>query len=144
MTWGDALENINFIAVALGTVATLFIGAFWYSPKVLGGDWAKLVGLKQKDLEGKQAKEAMPFLMANSIIFYFIASVVLATLMQLSGMTDALEGLLMGAVIGFAFAFGPLSVTYGFARRKFELSLLDGGYMIAALAASGWVIGVMS
>lgn len=141
MTWGESLENINYIAVVVGTLATLALGAFWYSPKVLGKSWAKLVGLKQKDLDDK---DAMPFLMANSIIFYFIASVVLAALMQLSGLVEPFEGLTMGAIMGFAFAFGPLSVTYGFAKRKYELTLIDGGYMIVALAASGWVIGLMS
>lgn len=141
MTWGEALENINLLAVALGTVSTLVWGAIWYAQRTLGTDWAKLVGLKKKDMENT---DGMPVMMATSIIFYLIASIAIAALMQLTGMTGGGDGLLMGAILGFVFAFGPLAVTYGFARRKFELTLIDGGYMVVALATSGFVIGMLS
>ncbi len=141
MSWGEALENINFLAVLLGTGGTMVLGALWYASKVFGRDWMRLVGLKEKDLKNSQDMTAV---MGSSTLFYFIASIALAALMQLSGLTGPLDGASMGAIVGFAFGFGPLVVTYGFARRKFELGLIDGGFIIAALGLSGWIIGLMN
>lgn len=141
MTWGEALEQINFVAVAAGTFSTLVLGAIWYARRAFGAQWMKLVGLKEKDMTNT---EGMPAMMATSIIFYFIASVIIAALMKLAGHTGAGQGLLMGAVMGFAFGFGPIAVCYGFARRRFELTLIDGVYVIFALGVSGYIIGLIS
>ena len=138
MSWADALENINYLGVALGAVISLVIGAVWYAPGAFGKMWANLIGFKKKDLEDKSG---MGVMMSMSVVFYFLASLVVGALYQMTGADGAAEGLLLGAILGFAFGFGPMAVTYGFARRKFDLSLIDGGYVVVTCAAIGLVIG---
>lgn len=138
MQWTDALENINYLSVLLGTFASLVIGAVWYAPKVFGAKWSKLVGFKKKDMEDKSG---MPIMMALSIVFYALVSLVLAVLHELTGGSGLGDGVLLGSILGFVFGFGPLSVAYVFARRKFELSLLDGGYIVVACAVIGAIVG---
>ncbi len=141
MSWADALENINFLAVVLGAVASLLIGALWYAPQLFGKQWMKLVGLKEKDM---QSKDGMGVMMAMSVVFYFLVSVVTALLFEMTGSEGAGDGLLLGGILGFVFGFGPLSVTYVFARRRFDLSLIDGGYIVVTTAVIGTVIGLIS
>lgn len=138
MSWVDALENINYLAVLLGALVSLAIGAAWYAPAVFGNKWAKLVGLKKKDMEDTSG---MPVMMATSIIFYGLISLVIGLMISMTGSEGLGEGLVLGAILGFVFSFGPMAVTYGFARRKFELSVVDGGYAVITCAVIGAIIG---
>ena len=138
MSWAEALENINYLGVALGTVAALIIGAIWYAPGAFGKMWAELIGFKKKDLEDRSG---MAVSMTMSVIFYAMVSLITSALIEMTGAVGVGEGLLMGAILGFVFGFGPMAVSYGFARRKFELSLVDGGYIVTTCAAIGAVIG---
>lgn len=138
MTWGEALESINYLAAVGGVLISIIVGFLWYSPKLFGGEWAKLVGLKNKD---KQTREEMTVLTTTTVVFYFLASVVVAALVEMTQQFGALNGMLLGAVVGFVFGFGPLTVTYAYARRKFELTLIDGAYIVVTLSLIGLLIG---
>lgn len=138
MTWATALENINYLGVALGVLLSLVIGWAWYSPQAFGKQWAKLVGFKKKDMDDRRG---MTVMMTMSVVFYFLVSLVLAALIEMTGAQGAGEGLLMGAIAGFVFGYGPVSVTYVFARRRFELSMIDGGYIVVTTSAIGAVLG---
>ena len=140
MSWADALENVNYLSVVLGAVAALLIGAAWYAPQAFGKQWAALIGLKKKDLENR---EGMGVMMTMSVVFYFLASLTTALLFEMTAGEGGGDGLLLGAILGFVFGFGPLSVTYVFARRRFDLSLIDGGYIVTTMAVIGTVIGLV-
>lgn len=140
MSWAEALENVNYLAVALGALASLAIGALWYAPKTFQPRWAEQVGLKKKQIE---SRDGMALMMGQSVLFYSLVSLVTAAIMQMTGSTGIGEGLLMGLILGFVFGFGPMVVTYGFARRRFELSLIDGGYIVVTTVAIGAIIGAI-
>jgi hypothetical protein len=140
MSWAEALENVNFTGVLLGTLASLIIGYVWYEPRVFGKQWMELVGLKKKEMEDKQS---MPVMMVMSIVFYFLVSITIAALLNMSGASGAGDGVLMGAILGFIFGYGPMSVAYVFARRRFELSMIDGGYIVVTTAVIGAVLGLV-
>ncbi len=141
MSWADALENINILGVVAGAVAAGILGFLWYSPQAFGKQWASLVGFKKKDME---RKDGMGVMMAMMFIFYFIASLVVALLAGMTGSEGLGDGVLLGGIVGFAFGFGPISTTYVFARRRFDLSLIDGGYIVVTMAVIGAIVGLMS
>ena len=138
MSWTEALENIDYLAVVLGVVASLVLGALWYEPRVFGTRWMKQVGLKKKDV---QNRDGMPVMMFQSLVFYSLVSVVIAALFQMIAGSGAGEGAFLGLVVGFVFGFGPLVVTYGFARRNYELTVIDGGYIVVTCTVIGAIIG---
>lgn len=139
MSWGEALENVNYVAVLVATLSTLTIGFVWYHQKAFGKDWLKLIGLKEKDVTNKQD---MTSLLIASAIFYGLAVVAMAAIMQMTELTAAGDGALLGAIAGFVFFFGPTAVSYGYARRRFELALIDGGYGVVALTIAGFIVGL--
>jgi len=138
MSWADALQNINYLGVVLGVLASMIIGMVWYNPKVWGEQWIKLVGFKKKDLTDKQG---MPVMMTISVVFYFLVAITVAALLEMTSASGTGDGVLMGAIIGFVFGYGPLSVTYVYAKRRFELSMIDGGYIVVTTAVIGAILG---
>lgn len=139
MSWGEALENVNYVAAIVATLSTLVIGFVWYHPKGFGKEWMKLVGLKEKDMKNNQG---MTVLLSTSIVFYLLAVVAIAALLEMTKLTTAGDGALMGLIAGFVFFFGPTAVSYGYARRRFELALIDGGYGVVALTVAGLILGL--
>jgi hypothetical protein len=139
MTWGDALENINYWAALVAALATMVVGSVWYAKGVFGKDWMKLVGLKDKDLE---SKDGMAVTFTAMIVFYFITAVALSGLLYLTDMQSGGNGLILGAITGFAFNFGPTAVGNAFSRRKVELTLLDGGHVLLQFMLMGWIVGL--
>ena len=138
MSWADALENVNYLSVVLGVVASMVIGIVWYAPQGFGKTWMEMIGFKKKDMEDKSG---MPVMMTMSTLFYAIASLAIALLFELIGGSGLGEGAFLGAVVGFAFGLGPLAVTYGFAKRKFELTMIDGGYVVVTMTIIGTIVG---
>ena len=43
------IENVNWLAVIVGAVASFALGALWYSPKIFGKKWMEGVGLTPED-----------------------------------------------------------------------------------------------
>ena len=44
----EITENINWLAIAIGTTASFLLGWVWYSPKLFGKKWAEGVGLSME------------------------------------------------------------------------------------------------
>ena len=138
MSWGDALEQVNYLNALWATLAALVVGYIWYGEKVFAQSWQKLVGLKKKDLEDSNAMVTLMLLMG---VVYFAASVLIGSLLALSGMSGGGDGALMGLLVG-TFAGGlPLLSSNSFARRKLELSLIDGGYVVLSFTLIGYILG---
>lgn len=138
MSWTDALESINYLSVVAGVIISMVVGMAWYSPQLFGTSWAKMIGFKKKDLEDRTG---MPVMMTMSVVFYAIVSLVLALLFAMTASEGIGEGLFLGAVVGFAFGLAPMAVTYVYARRKFELTMVDGGYIVVTCALIGAAVG---
>lgn len=139
MNWGDALQNVNYLAALAAMVASGVIGALWYGKNGFMGEWMKLVGLKKKEVEDKDGMGAR---FAAMFIFYFLAAVAIGALLDMTGQRGGGDGALLGGVVGLVGGFGPLTSTYGFARRKFELTMIDGGYILLTFVVMGAIMGM--
>jgi len=82
-----ALYDVNLLAVFLAAVASIIIGAFWYSPMGFGNAWMKLSGFKEKDM--KKAKQKG---MAKSYFITFIGSLVTAYVLAIFVANLSLQG----------------------------------------------------
>lgn len=139
MTWGDALQEVNYWAPLAGTIASGLLGFLWYGPTGFQNNWMKLVGLKKKDLDNR---DGMTVLFLTMYVVYFLAAVMLATVLVMSGLSGGGDGAVTGAIIGLTAGMGPLMSTYGFARRKFDLALIDGGYILVTFTVMGAIVGM--
>jgi len=67
------LYGINLLAVFLAALASMIIGAFWYSQMAFGKSWMKLSGFSEKDMKKSKQKG-----MAKSYFIAFVGSLLMA------------------------------------------------------------------
>ena len=127
-------STINWLAVAVATVASFVLGGIWYGP-LLGKHWQALEGISDEDI--KDANMAMIF--GPAIILTLVQATVLAAV--LAPGADPVTGAVTGAALGAAFIATGMGVNYLFARRPRALWFIDGGFNVVQLGLMGLVIG---
>jgi hypothetical protein len=101
-------SEMNWIAVLIGVVISMVLGALWYGP-LFGQAWLRMIGKRQEDLE------------ASTSTYLTTAFASLLTMISLNliviafGATTLVNGLLVGALIGIG-----LSATATFVYTNFE------------------------
>jgi hypothetical protein len=130
------MELLNILAAA---VAAYAFGAVWYMS--LAKPWMAASGITEadmKDEDGKAKGGPLPYVIA------FVSALVVAFMMQhlfyLIGVTQLIDGFLLGLGIGLFIAV-PWTVThYTFGMKPRNLSLIDGGYTSIGCAIIGLVL----
>ncbi len=129
---------INFLAVAVGTFASLLFGFLWYAPQVFGKKWQKHTGMT--DDKFNRGIVLMKF--GPAIVLTFVMGIVLAAYLpsELDWDQGAFGGLMMGAGVGAT----SLGMHYLFAKRSIHLFLIDTGYVVISMTIFGAIISAMS
>ena len=135
--------EINWVAVVLATVASMLVGAIWYSKSVFGAVWMKLAGLHESDM--KRMTSVGPMLIA--LVGSFLTAYILA---HLSYMAHAFFGqsFFMDTVTTCFWVWLGISATTLFIHNSFEhkptkLTMLAVGNRLATYLAMGIVIGLL-
>jgi len=126
-------EKINWISVAVASIATFLVGGPWYSAALFGKRWTEAMG-QGVTKPGHPAK-----VFGLAYIFSFIAASMLATLMSPSA--TLADGLRLGALVGASFVAASFGINYQFANRPWSALFIDGGYSIVQFSLMGTVLG---
>lgn len=129
----DGKGHINFLTIPVGTVAAFLLGWLWYA--VLGKAWMRLLGKTREEL-GKPVKA-----MITSFFMLFLISLSFYWLMQQIRVDDWADGAFLGLGIGLAFVATSTAINYAYQGRPFRLWLIDAGYLVAAFALIGTIMG---
>ena len=130
--------GINFLAVAVATLATMVMGFLWYTNILFGKQWQKAVGLSDEDLNNADAMKGHLYTMVGS----FIAYTALAKIITATNHFGAVKGLLAGLLFCFAFIVTYIIGNDTYERRPFALSMINAGYRLVCFAIAGLIIGV--
>jgi hypothetical protein len=130
------LSHIDFTVVALAAVAGVATGAVWYG--VLGTWWKRAHGM------GPEGPKPGIFAFALWALGNLVAAFLLADLLADIGDASGPGGLVAGVLLGVGFCVPYMAMSNAFAGKPLALTLIDGGHAVAALAATGLVIGAMS
>ncbi|MCA9348729.1 DUF1761 domain-containing protein [Candidatus Saccharibacteria bacterium] len=139
MDYLSELGNVNIIAVLCATFVSLVLGFIWYNMNVFGARWAKLAGIKKKDLDKPKGIGLNMLIMS---IGAFVAASVIAVIMQATDMDTGLDGFTLGFLFGLAFRLSSHFMHNAFVGRNHELSVIDGMHDTLQLALMGLVIGL--
>jgi len=122
--------SFEIVPILIGTVVSFVIGAIWYSPVLFSKPWMELVGLKPEDMSGASAAKAM----AYNVLTSFIAVVSLYQLYVWTGVSETLDTIILGLVVGLGIvAMVGLNKVF-FAKQDFQLFLIDNGYIVIQYA----------
>ncbi len=155
--------EMNFIALFVAAIITLFVGFIWYHPKVFGTIWMKEAGLTEDQLKTGNMLKIFGFTYLFSL---FIASIEMTlTIHQMGALgmiggdeTKALpsyaafmadygnafrtykHGALHGFMTGIFFAFPIMGVNAMFDQKSWKLLFINAGYWIVTLTIMGAII----
>ena len=127
--------QINWIAVLVTALLGLLVQALWYAPKVFGGVWKELEGMRG---EQKQDMGALALAAFCSLLMAFA----LEGFMNYFGSQTFAQGLLAGAQIWMGFVATTFLVDYRFAKRPWKLTMINLGHSLLSLGLMGGVLAV--
>ncbi|MGH2739739.1 MAG: DUF1761 domain-containing protein [Actinomycetota bacterium] len=135
--FGEVWGEIDYLGVFVGAIAYFALGGLWYAPAVFGKRWGELAGVNPQ--QGNQATA-----LAIGFVAGFVAALAIGFLAVLTGVADALDGALLGLVIGVAFGLFQAISSVTFEQKSSELIWINGGYGLVGAVITGLVIGVFA
>ena len=133
--------EINYLAVVVGVVFNMVLGALWYSPFLLGKPWMAATGITAETIEeagkGEQYKGY-----AIAVVVSIVLVLVLALLVQSLEIDEPLDGLVLGLVAGVGLVAASQAPNYTFEDRSLRLFLINLGYSVAGFAVIGVLLAV--
>lgn len=156
--------EINFLAIAVASLITLFVGFIWYHPKVFGTVWMKSAGLTEEQLKGGNMLKIFGFTIILSLLMTIVIMSLSVHQTGAYGMIGGVEtdetlpsfqnfmndygsnfrtfkhGALHGLIAGLFFAF-PINAINGlFERKSAKYIFINSGYWVLTLTIMGAII----
>jgi hypothetical protein len=137
---------VDFLAVAIATIATIVLGTLWYGP-LFGNTWMKHMGIsKPKDMT-----PAMKTMMMKSYGIQTVASLIMVFVMAHSlvfasdylGITGVMAGVQAGFWnwLGFVVPTSLGSVLWE--QKSWTLWFINAGYYLVTLIVVGVILAIM-
>ncbi|WP_421763121.1 DUF1761 domain-containing protein [Ekhidna sp.] len=129
-----ALQNINWLSVAIAAISTFLIGGIWYGP-LFGKAWMNAFGYTEEDLK----KRSIPRTFGYSLILAFIASLILE--MFIGPEADVFFGAMAGFFAGIGWVATFLGIIYLFEMQSMKVYFINAGYCVLSLTVMGLILG---
>lgn len=134
--------SINWLAVALGTLAIFMIQAIWFGPKTFYPVWWKAMGKQPTKPEDQDTSvKGMIRLFGSSFAAALAQTAVLYLVIFGSGLT-VVGGALAGFGLGVVAAAASLPHRL-FGQQGFKVWIIEVGADVLALVAAGAILAAM-
>lgn len=137
----EELQNLNYIAVAIATIASYVLGFIWYHWAVFGEAWANALGLTKEQADNT---EGLGGAFAISLVSGLTKTVFIALLMSVTNISGVISGAFFGVLLATVFTVASLGYYNGFARAPSKLTLINSAHSVIELALIGIIIGIFS
>lgn len=135
--------EVNWVAVILATLSSMVIGTFWYTPKVFGTMWMKLVGMDPKKAKGLGTAVG-PIII--TLIVSFLTAFILAHMIFLAHAFFNNSRLYDALTTAFWLWLGLVAARFithdVFEGRPAVLTLINISHELATLLVMGGIIGL--
>jgi hypothetical protein len=133
--------EVNYLAVLVGGIITMALGAFWYSPAGFGTLWQKLSGVTDEKIA--QAKQGgMGKLYAANFVAALVMAFVLAHVVVAFEATTVPQGMQAGFWIWLGFIATTMLGTVLWDGKPFKLYAINAGYYFVSLLIVGSLLAV--
>lgn len=114
--------------IFLAAIASMAVGAYWYSPKGFGQQWMKLTGLSKKDMKKMELSPGKAMFLG--FLTALIMAFVLNFMIMATGVTSLSDYLRLAILIFVGFMM-PLTLgPYLWEGKKAKLFYLNGSYWL--------------
>ena len=128
---------INYVALAVATIARFLCGWLWYSPLLCGKSCMALTKCSPE-----QMKQNLPRAIPADLISSFIMSFVLVHAVHYAGATGAAQGAAVGFFNWLGFVATVTFTTTLYEKRPFKLFLINNGFQLISLLFMGAIVAV--
>jgi len=135
------LQNLNYIAVAIATIASYVLGFIWYHWAVFGEAWANALSLTKEQADNT---EGLSGAFAISLLSGLTKTIFIALLLSATNLSGVLNGVFFGALIAAVFTVASLGYYNGFARTPSKLTLINSAHSVIELSLIGAIIGILA
>lgn len=137
-------SSLNWIAIAVGTLASVIIGAVWFGPKTFFPVWWRAMGRDESETPGGGNMGlvfGLTFL--GQFVFVTVIAVVLNLLEKANGSVTVMDGLTVGLLLGVGIAAAASLSHRMFAGHGVKVWLLEVGNDVVAITAAAMILASM-
>jgi hypothetical protein len=133
-------DGLNYIAILLAAIASMVIGALWYSPLLFAKPWMRMIGKTEEDLKKDGGMGSGGLNYAIAMGGSLIAAFILAQFVYLMDAKTIVSGIKLGLWIWVGFTATSTFTHYSFSGRPLKLALLDAGYFLVTYTVMGAIL----
>ncbi|RYE11016.1 MAG: DUF1761 domain-containing protein [Hyphomicrobiales bacterium] len=132
------LGNVNWLAIIVAMIASMALGAVWYT--TLGNRWMAALGKTREQIVGG-GSTITPFIWTAAM--QLVSAYFLARLTPLVfDTTTIVNAVQLGFFLWLGFVLTSMITNHRYQGSKWSLALIDGGYGLGVLLIQGLVIGL--
>lgn len=130
--------QINYLAVGVAALATIFIGALWYSPLLFHKLWVKTHGYSEEKVVQMRKTAGRSFIV--SLFCYVVMAFVLAVLVSYAGVSTVLQGAFLGLLVWIGFLATLGLTAHMFSEKPLSTYLIDVAYQLVYAVVMGVIL----
>jgi hypothetical protein len=129
--------ELNYLAVLVGAIVSLVIGAVWFMPALFGNAWMAAVGKTKEQVD----RDFSPAKIVWALILGFIISYTLARIIVWTGMNSVGGGIRIGLLTSIGLVSTTIAVNHVFESRPARLTFIYGLHHLVEFVAIGALLG---
>jgi CBS domain containing-hemolysin-like protein len=134
--------DINWLAVALATVASMIVAGVWYQDFAFGLPWKKMTKIDAKRAE-KAGNTPMVVVLVVNLFTVIVLAAAISIVATHFGNSSVWLALATSVVIWLAFSATTLLTHNMFEQKPLKLTAINNGYQLAMFTVMALIIGVM-
>ncbi len=133
LSWTD----VNFLAILVSVVAHQAFGGLWYSQALCGKAWMELTGVKIEEIKRQDVAKAM----TQAIVWSLVKAYAFALLIVAAGITGAVGGMVLGALLGLGAVLPAIGTNYAFESKPPKMLAITIGNHAIGYVIMGAILG---
>jgi len=134
----DYLSDLNWLAIAVATIAWFAFSAIWYSVPPLSAAWQRA---SKVDVSGDGPPLALLFI--PTLIGYFVTTIVIGLIVAATGTAEVSDAIILGVTLGVGFGAVGALVNQVYEGKGSTYWLINGvnaviAYSIVAVILALW------
>lgn len=131
------MTSVNYLAVLVGGIAYMALGALWYSPVLFGKAWMRGIGKTKEQIQGEFRPTSYLWAFLGSLL----AAYGIARILTMFDARSLEHGLKLAWVCGICFVGAAFFVNDTFDHRPRGLTTINALYHLVGLVIVGLIVG---
>lgn len=129
--------TLHWWPIIVAVIVNIIVGGAYYSSKVFGPRWQKLVGIKTDTAQSMRGPA-----MVQMIVFQVIMVTALAMVIGLAQATTFWDGVWTGLWVWFGFVVTTKGTEYAFSQKPRDLLMLVLGHHLLEFVIAGAILAM--